>query len=189
MIYIFSIIHSIYVMKFKKAVIGIVLVLLFMILVPPFFLNPQFHYEKSIIVKQPLNQVYQEMKSFNTWTTWSPWNTSDSTAKYDYLGNAGSKGSTIAWQGEDIGVGSNTIVELLPNKYIKNLLVLKKPFESKADDLWEFDSTASGTKITWTNKAPLSYPFGRIRGLIMNKKLHHEYDEALDRLKETLETN
>lgn len=176
-------------MKFKKTVIGIVLVFLFMILVPPFFLNPQFHFEKSIIVKQPLEQVYQQVNSFNTWTIWSPWNKSDSTARYDYLGNSGSKGSTIAWQGELIGVGSNTIVELLPNKYIKTLLVLKKPFESKADDLWEFDSTASGTKITWSHKASLSYPFGRIRGLMMNKKLHQEYDEALDRLKKTLEKN
>lgn len=176
-------------MKFKKAVIGIVLILLFIILILPLFLSSKFHFKKSIIIKLPVEQTYQQVKSFDTWVIWSPWNRSDSTAKYDYLGSTGTKGSTIAWQGEIIGVGSNTIMELSPNKYIKNLLVLKKPFESNVDGLWEFESTESGTKITWTVDAPLSYPFGRIRGLITDKKLQQDYEKALDRLKDTLENN
>jgi len=173
-------------MKFLKRLLIILFVLVAIFLIVPFFLQSSYKIERTITINRPTEIVFKQVSDFDNYLKWNAWSLSDPKAKNTVSGEKGKVGSKWAWEGEVVGQGSLTIVEIKDNELIKNRLDFIKPFVSTAYDQWTFKSTPDGkTVIVWTNYGELPYFSARYAWLILGieKDLKAQFDTGLSNLK------
>jgi hypothetical protein len=97
-------------------------------------------------------------------------------------------GSTWKWQGDSIGTGSMTIVEVEAPTKIHSQLVFTAPMESHSDIYWTFTSLDNNrTEVVWANSGELGYMM-RYMGLAMDQMLGASFEQGLQNLKQVTET-
>ena len=60
--------------------------------------------------------------------------------------------------------------------------------ESSAVNLWSFEPTANGTRVTWADSGELPYPIGRYFGLGLESMLGPQFEHGLESLKARVES-
>lgn len=146
-----------------------------------------YHVERSIVIDRPPSHVYAQIARLQNWTNWNPWTSMDPDAKTSISGIQGEVGSSWSWDGEILGKGSLTIVDLVPDRAVRSKLVFREPREMEADDLWEFKPEGRATRVVWTSEGHLSYPIGRYIGLFMDRMMGPDLEQGLYNLKSHLE--
>jgi uncharacterized protein YndB with AHSA1/START domain len=170
--------------KLLYLIVGIVLLLLGVAA----FLPGSYTVERSVEIAAPPEVVYGQIADYNNWMKWSPWPKMEPTAKHTVSGTPGTVGMSWWWEGEQIGVGGMTLVEVEENRSIHSDLVFKEPMNSQADDYLLLEPTAVGTKVTWRNTGDLPYPVGRYFGLGLEGMLGPQFEEGLASLKSLCES-
>jgi len=139
----------------KKILLGTGLLLgLFLLLA--LLLPGSYHVERSVVISRPSSYVYPHVANLHNWAAWNPWTASDPSVKNVISGPGHEIGSVWSWQGDAVGVGTLTIQELMPEQRIVSRLAFVEPQMFESDDMWTFEETAGGTKVTWINEGSLS---------------------------------
>ena len=121
--------------------------------------------------------------------SWSPWKDYDPDMKVSYKGSDGTIGAIYEWIGnEDVGTGSQTIVNIVPNSRIDLKLSFVEPWESESDVYFTFLEKDGNTEVAWGYNEKMPF-LVNIPMTLMNVKgmIAKEYDKGLARLKEKCE--
>lgn len=167
----------------KKILIFIVgLIALFLIFA--IFLPSSYQVKRSTTINAPVETVFNNVADFNNYLHWNPWSKMDPEAKNSISGNGNQVGDSWTWDGQVVGKGSLTYVEINALQSIKSKLVFTAPREDTADDLWEFEKNGNITNVVWTLKGELAYPIGRFMGFFLDDMLGKDMENGLQNLKE-----
>ncbi len=171
-------------MKALKVVGVIVGILVALLLVVPLFLPSTTVVEKIVVVERPLEIIFDDLTNFNVYKQWSPWLEMEPDAETTITGEPGTVGHEWTWNGDIIGKGKLTIVEINTYESITNKLEFYEPRKAEAKDIWLLERTEEGnTKITWQFKSDASYPFSRLSGILIKSSLSDSYEQGLENLK------
>ena len=148
----------------------------------------KFKTSKSIVINASPEQVFAEINDYKKWPAWSPWAQRDKKMENIYTGNPAEVGHKNTWKSKSEGSGSQEIVEIRNNEYIKSKLVFT---DWDGETFTEFILKADGenTNVTWTMEGS-EFPF-MARGFIFlmggNKMIEKDYEEGLASLKKIVE--
>lgn len=108
-----------------------------------------FEFSRSKIIKAPVEVVFETVNDYEEWPRFSPWIEQDNEAKLSYDLTTVGEGAGYSWDGEELGIGSMTTVNVVENQSIEQRINVKEPFESNANINWTFEPVEEGTKVTW----------------------------------------
>lgn len=152
-----------------------------------YFLPNHYSVSNSIEINKPANVVYAQVSDYNKWSAWSPWHELDPAAKITIEGTPATPGHKMSWDGQKSGMGSMTMISADGATFVYSQLEFIKPFKATAKDKISFETEGDKTKVTWTNSGGLSFPFGRLFGLSVDKSLGNDQRKGLDNLKKYTE--
>jgi predicted transcriptional regulator YdeE len=148
---------------------------------------PKFHVQRSTVINDNPENVFAKVADFGTWTKWSPWLCAEPDAEVVVSEDASSIGSTYSWKGEVVGQGEMEHRKLEPGRLIDNEIRFVKPFKSKSDVTFEFESAGGWTKITWHMNGSMPwFLFWMVPQ--MEVFIGMDYERGLKMLKELIET-
>jgi effector-binding domain-containing protein len=148
----------------------------------------KFKTSKSILINASSEQVFSEINDYKKWPTWSPWAQRDKKMENIYSGNPNEIGHKNSWKSKSEGNGSQEIIEIRNNEYVKSKLVFT---DWDGESFTEFILKQEGNKtnVTWTMEST-EFPFIS-RGFIFlmggNKMIEKDYEEGLANLKKVVE--
>ncbi len=149
-----------------------------------------FTITRKHILAAPPAAVFAQVNDFHNWQAWSPWAKLDPDAKYTFEGPESGVGAKFSWTGNNqVGVGSNEIVESVPNEKVRIKLVFVKPFPATNEATFGFVPEGEGTEVTWTMTGKNNF-IGKAIGLFMDldKMVGAQFEEGLANL-EKVATN
>lgn len=142
--------------------------------------------ERSVKIDANRATVFALLNDFRQVEKWSPWLNDDPNARIEFSGPARGVGTTVAWDGDIIGQGSQTITESVP--YSRVATVLDITNQGKADTAFVVLGTAEGTEVIWSFSIDFGFNLvGRYVGLIIVGSVRDDYEEGLVNLKSMAE--
>jgi effector-binding domain-containing protein len=170
-------------------IIGIVLVVLLGLYVIAAVVAPAtLVVEKSTVINAPASSVYSNVVCFKNWEPWNPWDAMDPTTENEYSGEECGVGAIYSWNGEKTGTGTQNMVEVRENEYIKTTLVFGGTVEPQTSE-WFFEETDEGTKVTWNYIGTETSFFSKPGNLMGQIFLGKAYESGLAALKQVVETS
>ena len=154
-----------------------------------FFLEDKVQVSRSIKIDRPAKMVFKAVNSMHTFNQWSPWSKLDPAAKYQFEGPESGVGSKMSWQGnEEVGSGSQAIIESKPNEMVKAELY----FDGQGDDpswtTYQIKDLGDSAEISWVFDADFNGNImGRYFGMMMDGMLGPQYEIGLKNLKAVVE--
>jgi hypothetical protein len=176
-------------MKFLKYALIIVVSFVALILIVAAFLPDEYTVTRSIEIEASPEYVAEKAADFSIRDQWDPWMAKDSTATSTHSLSPGHVGSNWSWKGQQIGVGSLTILEFVAGESIKSKLEVKVPFEMQSWIFWDFSGDSTTTTVKWTNSGELEYPLFRLMGTGIEDNLGKTFEQGLDRFKAMVENS
>ncbi|MCG3167539.1 MAG: hypothetical protein POELPBGB_03331 [Bacteroidia bacterium] len=176
----------------KKVLLGIG-GLLVLLLVVAYLLPSKVHVERSIVINAPASKIFAEVNSLQKWTAWDPWSKKDPNIQDIYTGPESGVGNTNTWKSDhkDVGSGSQTITESVPNETIKSKMLFGDAGEEYGEAAGFFNFTAEGenTKVVWGMDMDLGMnPMARYFGLMMDGSVGKDFEQGLTNLKAHVES-
>ena len=120
---------------------------------------------RSIVIAKPVRDVFAYVVDFSNWSAWSPWTLHEPDVKVT-IAHPTQVGGSYAWDGKKIGTGTMQHLSIQENERIDLLLTFLRPFKSKADVSWSFQTVDSGTLITWDMQTRMPLPVRPFQGFI-----------------------
>lgn len=172
----------------KRIGIGLLAIVLLIVIIG-LFMPSSTIVEKSIVVKAPVETVFDQVNTLTNWKKWSPWYKMDTTAIITYNNKPSGNGASYSWDSKnsDVGAGTMTLSDVKQNEHITENMVFKDRGEGKAT--MDFATEAKGVKITWKMEMDHGWnPFMRIMGALFIKgMLGKQFDEGLQGIKDAAE--
>lgn len=172
----------------KKILLG--LVLLIAIFVAVVSLQPNdFRISRSAVIAAPPQKLFDQVNDFHNWEAWSPWVKLDPNAKIAYEGPSSGVGAIFKWVGNNqVGEGSNTIIESRPGELVKIRLDFIKPFPGTSTAEFTFKPEGEKTWVTWSMYGKNDF-IGKAMSLVMNcdKMVGGQFEKGLAGLKRIAE--
>lgn len=170
----------------KKVLLGFGVLLLLLIAVA-YALPRQIHVERSTTIAAPAPVVFTFVNGFQRFKAWSPWAKKDPDAKYTFEGPQAGVGAKMSWSGnEDVGEGSQTVVEMVQDKRVKTQLDFGE--HGTATAYFDLAPDGAGTKVTWGLDTDLGMnPIARWFGLFFDGMIGPDYEQGLAALKAAAE--
>lgn len=176
-------------MKKLAKIIGVLLLLVVIYAVGAILiLGNKYHFEKSIVIHAPNEQVWQQVSSMKSFNQWNPWLKIDRNMSIVYIGNSGQVGDKYCWDSkvDEAGAGCQEIKELIPNQKQKTEMIFKKPFDGQAISEIILSPEGNNTKVTWTMDTEQDAMMKIMRPM-MDYQMGKSYGEGLENLRALLE--
>lgn len=175
--------------KVLLAIGGIIVLALLISLVLP----SKVHVERSIVINAPAAKIFAEVNSLQKWTAWDPWTKKDPNTLNKYIGPESGVGNTNTWKSDhkEVGSGSQTITESVPNETIKSKMLFGDAGEEYGEAIGFFHFTSEGenTKVVWGMDMDLGMnPMARYFGLMMDGTIGKDFEQGLNNLKAHVES-
>ncbi len=153
-----------------------------------FILPSTAHVERSIVIDAQPDAVFAHMNGMKKFHEWSPWASLDPDMKVTFEGAEEGVGSKMSWESEvqEVGSGSQWIVESIPNKFVKNHLTFG-PDADPTEAAFTLIPQDGGTKVTWTFDAKDMSGGDKIFATFADKMLGPQYEQGLSNLKKLVE--
>jgi effector-binding domain-containing protein len=146
------------------------------------FLPSRVHVERSITIDAPAATVFALVNDFHQVAKWSAWQETDPNASYTFAGPPRGVGASMAWDGNIVGNGSQTIVESIPYDRVVTELDLESRGDAKS--VFELHSVVSGTELVWSLDAEFGVNLvGRFAGLTLDETFGSDFQTGLASLK------
>jgi hypothetical protein len=157
-------------MRFFKAFVFSVAILLVLLVIVGFMLPDSTHIERKIVINASPTAVFAEINSVRELNRWSPWSQLDPNAVTKYSGPATGVGSHMDWSGNAaIGSGSQEIIESVPDQLVKTRLVFAG-YSHPASSTFQLKPVANGTEVTWMYDTSMGYDLvSRYFGLMLDR--------------------
>ena len=176
-------------MRIVKKILLILSVIFVIIAAIGFIFFPShIHVERKALINQKQNVVYNYVNNFDNWNSWSPWYPLDTAAAFSFVGPHSGVGATFKWESlvKDVGKGSMTITDALPDSLIKQDLNFMEQGTAKSS--YRFSPEGNGTNVTWAFDVEAgANPLFRIMGGFMDGMLGKDFEKGLTNLKRNLE--
>jgi len=139
---------------------------------------------RATVVQAPAEVIFAQVNDLKKNEAWSPWK--DPTMKLTYGPITEGKGAVSSWVSKNMGSGTMTIEESVPNSAINIGLDFGAMGQSKA--LWTFAPEGAGVKVTETmrNDAGMN-PLRRWMNLGSEKWIGPYFERGLASLKQVSE--
>ena len=168
--------------------------LVFLVLLALFvalFLPTDFKVERSAIVNQPRDTVFNFVKYLKNQEIYGVWWKADPKMKKEYTGTDAQPGFIAAWSSNnsDVGSGQQKIMAIQEGKRIDIELQFFEPFESSNKSFISTQNIgANNTRVSWGISGQMPYPYN-LMGLFMNMEetLGQDLEKGLKNLKRALE--
>lgn len=171
-------------MKALKIIALALVIIVGLILAVAAFLPKTVHMESSLDISASENVIFNQVNNFPNWEKWSPFKSDDMTTEYQ--GPSAGIGASRTWTSEKMGSGSQIIDESIPFTSIKTSLDFGT--DGKSTSTWTFEKMDDGVKVTWgMTMIDLSWPMGRIFGLMAPGMMDPLFTKGLKSLKDTCE--
>lgn len=149
----------------------------------------KFRVTRSAMIAAQPAAVFAQVNDLHNWKAWSPWAKLDPNAQESFEGPAWGIGAIMRWSGnKQVGAGSMTITESVPDERVRFKLEFVKPF--KGTNTAEFTFTPQGdqTAVTWTMEGHKTFITKAI-GLFMNceKIAGSQFEKGLAQMKAVVE--
>ena len=148
-----------------------------------------FRIERSAIIVAPSDVVFGQINNFHKWEAWSPWAKLDPNAKNTFEGPEAGKGAVFRWAGNsDVGEGSMTILDSMPNDHIKIRLAFEKPWAAESDTEFMIRPDGPRTVVTWVMSGERGF-LEKAICVFMNgdKMIGESFEKGLANLKKVAE--
>ena len=173
-------------------IIYIILAIIALVLIAALFISKDMNYEKSIVIKAPVERTWDNVSSLAAMDKWSPWKERDPNMKQTITGTDGEVGATQAWESnvKNVGTGRQTIIKVEKPTLLETKLIFLKPFKSTASAYVKLDDHEGNTKATWGFRSKMPYPMNLMK-LFMNfeKEMDKEFGIGLNKLKDLSENS
>ena len=170
-----------------KKIVFVLIGLVALILFVPAVMKPSFRIERSIEIAQPAEVIFPFVSDFSKWKDWSHWSSTDPGQKVTISGSHGQVGHKMEWDGKINGKGVQTVISITENKSVASSLIFTEPNSMESVATLELSSTATGTKVTWSNEGKLDYPVGRLFGPFLDGMVGPDFEKGLMNLKKLVE--
>jgi uncharacterized protein YndB with AHSA1/START domain len=140
----------------KKVLIAIAILIALLLLVG-LLLPGTYTVERSITIDAPVETVYDQVNDLEKNRNWSPWEEDDPTAKFSYSPVVVGVGAWYDWEGDKVGRGRLTIVDVEPNRRIDTALAFGD--DTTAQSRFTFEETRDGVVATWSVSGELGGNF------------------------------
>lgn len=178
-------------MKILKVLALVLGVLVATPLVVALFVEKDFGVEKSIVISQPKNVVFDYLKFLKNQDEFSKWANMDPEMKKSYRGVDGTEGFVSAWESQnpDVGAGEQEIVRIVDGERIDYELRFKEPMQSKSPAWMITEEAGAGrTTVKWGFSGHMAYPMNIFLLMMdMEKAIGSDFEVGLQKLKEILE--
>lgn len=170
-----------------KKIVFVLIGLVALILFVPVFMKPSFQIERSIEIAKPAEVIFPFVSDFSKWKDWSHWSSTDPGQKVTISGSPGQVGHKMEWDGKINGKGIQTVISITENKSVASSLIFTEPNSMESVATLSFTSTATGTKVIWSNEGKLDYPVGRLFGPFLDGMVGPDFEKGLMNLKKLVE--
>ncbi|HMP90580.1 MAG TPA: SRPBCC family protein [Kiritimatiellia bacterium] len=171
--------------KIPLILAGIVVVFL----VVASFQSSELGVARSVVISARASAIIPHVENFHKWQAWSPWETIDPDLKRVFEGPESGVGAIYRWDGNnDVGAGSMTLIDLIPDRKIGIKLEFIRPFPGENEVLFLFEEFEGQTKVTWAFSGKKNF-VSKCFGLIcdMDAMIGDVYAEGLNNLKSVVE--
>jgi len=149
------------------------------------FLGPKdFNVSRTTSIDASPEAVFEELSDLRKWSSWSPWEKRDTNMIKSFDGTPATVGQIQTWESESQGSGTQSIVELRPDAFLRTELRFKGWDDANYSN-FILTPEGEGTSVTWTMEGS-DLPFF-LRGLIYvmggKKMIEKDYEEGLASLK------
>lgn len=133
--------------------------------------------------------LFPYVNELRRWASWSPYEKLDPTMKKTYEGPAAGTGAKYSWTGDgQVGAGSITITDSLPNEQVLIKLEMQRPFTCANDVTFTFEAVGSQTRVTWQMTGKYAFiPKVMHQFLDLDKMCGRQFAEGLANLKTAAE--
>lgn len=174
-------------MNILKKVLLFAVGLLALLAVVGLLLPAQSHVERSVVIDAPAETVFPLVNNLHEFNRWSPWAERDPDTQYRFEGPDNGVGAKLFWSSEQLGDGSQEIVESEPGKRVATAL----DFGDMGTALAAFtlEPSDDGVKVTWgLDVEHGKNPVDRYMGLMMNMWVGADYEAGLANLQALAES-
>jgi uncharacterized protein YndB with AHSA1/START domain len=168
-------------------VAGIIALLLIIAL----FMKKAHYVNREIIIKAPLQKVFDYLKLLKNQEQFNKWATADKeNRKEAFKGTDGTVGFIYSWSGDkSAGEGEKEIMKIVEGKKIETEIRFIKPMRVTASVIFETTALPGDqTRVNLINTGTLKYPLN-IMIPMAEKKFPKDMDASLIILKNILENN
>ncbi|MEQ9169063.1 MAG: SRPBCC family protein [Fulvivirga sp.] len=136
-------------MKALKIIVIILIIIIGVALVMAVTQPSEGSLESSIVINASPEMIYEEAINIKKMDVWSPWYNIEPSA-FSYEGPEEGVGATSKWVSEnpDLGVGSLTIIEAVPNESLRTKMVFEG-FNGTFNSWLKLTPEGDATKVEW----------------------------------------
>jgi hypothetical protein len=148
-----------------------------------------YEIKREIAINAAADKVFPYLNSSKLAEKWGPWLEVDPEAKMTYTGPDDGVGSKASWDGgKQLGTGSATIVESIPNQKVGIKLEYVKPMNMTQDSQYLISENGGQTVVTWKVQGKNTF-MGRLMCVFMNmdKMVGGMFEKGLSNLKNLVE--
>lgn len=173
-------------MRILKITVAIIVLTIIVLLIAALFLPNEIVISQKTLINSTSQVVFRQVNSMENYAKWSPFE-EDETMINTYEGPDAGVGAKRSWKGDKVGEGSMTISASTPYSLIQKSIEFGA--QGKAIETWNFEDTAGFTRVVWTTKIyDLTYPIGRLFGVMMDDMMLTAQLKGLRKLKELSES-
>ncbi|MCF8308875.1 MAG: SRPBCC family protein [Bacteroidales bacterium] len=167
-------------MKALRITVIIIAILLVTLLILGALFPSEHHIEQRVAVDASPEKIYKQINTLKNWENWAP-----SSPDFSYSGPESGEGARQSWVNKN-GKGYLEITRSRPYTLIR--AEMKYPGDKKFKTNWLLRPQKDSTYVIWgMDYGGLSYPFGRLRGLIINGRMQANIHQGLHNLKAYME--
>ena len=173
---------------FKKIVIGIIVVV-FLVFSYAMVQPSEYVVARSTVINAPAEKIFPHLNNQKLAQNWGPWMEVDPKATMTLEGPEEGMGSKTSWKSDgQLGHGSATITESIPNQKVHIRLEYTKPFNMTQESDYLLESADAGTKVTWRVEGKNNI-IGKVMCLFgnMDKMVGGVFEKGLAKLKSEVE--
>ena len=137
-------------MRVLFSLLKFIFFLILLLLVVALFLPSRMHMERSLVINERPEIMFNLINRLQDWEKWSPWHKMDSEMKITYSGPPEGKGASYTWTSDHdkVGNGKQTIADSKPCEYI--LMDMEFMEGGPARCGFYLQKSGSGTEVKWT---------------------------------------
>lgn len=159
-----------------------------LLLIIGLFTRKEHYVEREIIIKAPLQKVFDYAKLLKNQDEWNKNAKGDPNKKEEFKGTDGTVGFIISFSGnKNVGEGQKEIMNIIEGKRIETEMRFVKPMTFTASLIMDTESLSDNqTKVKLSHGGTLEYP-KNIMILMFEKMFAKQMDISLSTLKNVLE--
>lgn len=148
-----------------------------------------YRFSRQILIHAPPEAIFPYGNNAKKMNSWNPWMRMDPDIVIMQDGPEEGVGAITKWKGnKQVGSGTATIIESIPNTRVRIALDYQEPFAGSSVATFELKPEGDQTLVTWSNEGKSAFMMRAILVFFdMDKMMNSIFDKGLANLKAEVE--